>query len=93
VLSERLRDSVSLIEDLSLRSVMNRLARLILDEAEDGVLVRPSWYTQNELAARLGTVADVVQRSLRKLEADNLIEVSREQILIVNRQELEELAS
>jgi hypothetical protein len=27
------------------------------------------------------------------LEADNLIEVSREQILIVNRQELEELAS
>lgn len=93
VLSERLRDSVMLIEDLSLRPVTSRLARLILEEAQGDLLLRPSWYTQNELAARLGTVADVVQRSLRKLEADNLIEVSREQILIINRDELENLAA
>ena len=32
VLSARLRQSVGLIEDLSLRSVLNRLSRLILDE-------------------------------------------------------------
>lgn len=93
VLSERLRHSVTLVEDLSLRPVINRLARLIIDEAVGETLFRPDWYTQNELAARLGTVTDVIQRSLRKLEADNLIVVERQQILIVNRAELEKLAA
>ena len=93
VLSERLRQSVILVEDLSLRPVINRLARLILEEADGDTLFRPAWYTQNELAARLGTVADVIQRSLRKLEADNLIEVDRQQILIIDRKQLENLAA
>ena len=93
VLSERLRQSVALAEDLSLRPVINRLARLILDEADGQTLFRPAWYTQNELAARLGTVADVIQRSLRKLEADNLIEVERKQIHIIDQNELEKLAA
>ena len=66
---------------------------MILDEAEGDTLFRPSWYTQYELAARLGTVEDVVQRALRKLEANDLIEVSRQQIRIVQRNELEKRAS
>ena len=93
VLSERLRQSVALIEDLSLRPVINRLSRLILDESDGNTFFRPSWYTQYELAARLGTVEDVVQRSLRKLEVSDLIEVNRQQIRIVNRGELEKLAA
>ena len=92
VLAQRLRRSVALIEDLSLRPVINRLSRLILDEADGDTLFRPAWYTQDELAARLGTVADVVQRALRKLEADDLIQVDRQQILILNRDGLEKLA-
>ena len=91
VLSERLRSSAALVEDLALRPVINRLSRLILDEADGDTLFRPSWYTQNELAARLGTVADVIHRSLRKLETDNIIKVDRRQISIINRQELEKL--
>lgn len=92
VLSTRLRHSVDLIEDLSLRPVINRLSRLILDEADGDILSRPAWYTQNELAARLGTVTDVVQRALRKLEDDGLIQVERQQICIVDRRELERLS-
>lgn len=93
VLSDRLRHSVLLIEDLSLRPVVSRLSRLILDDSQDGTLFRPSWYTQYELAARLGTVADVVQRSLRKLEIESLIEVERKEIRILDRPELEKLAA
>jgi CRP-like cAMP-binding protein len=93
LLAQRLRHSVALVEDLSMRPVNNRLARLILDEAVEDTLQRPRWYTQNELAARLGTVADVVQRSLQKLEEDGLIEVERQQINILRRDELAELAS
>jgi CRP/FNR family transcriptional regulator len=93
VLSDRLRHSVMLVEDLSLRPVLSRLARLILDEADGDTLSRPTWYTQNELAARLGTVADVIQRSLRQLEVDNFIEVNRQKILIIDRDGLESLAA
>jgi len=93
VLAERLRHSVALIEDLSLRPVIGRLSRLLLGESDGNTFFRPSWYTQYELAARLGTVEDVVQRSLRQLEGNNLIEVNRQQIRIVNRIELEELAA
>ncbi len=92
VLAERLRSSVDLIEDLSLRPVINRLSRLILDEAEGDTLFRPAWYTQNELASRLGTVGDVVQRALRRLEEESVIQVERQQILILDRGALEELA-
>ena len=55
-------------------------------------LARPSWYTQNELAARLGTVADVVQRSLRRLEAEGVIRVERHLITILDPERLAELA-
>ena len=93
VLADRLRSSVALVEDLSLRPVTGRLARLILDEVNGEILPRPRWYTQNELAARLGTVTDVVQRALRQLEADGLILVERHQIQLLDRDKLEGLAS
>lgn len=93
VLSFRLRHSVDLIEDLSLYPLTTRLARLILEEAQGDTLFRPAWYTQNELAARLGSVTDVVQRALRKLENDGLITVERGQIRILDREGLQTLAS
>lgn len=91
-MAERMLYLVSVVTDLSLRSVMGRLARLLLEDAVDGVLERPQWYTQAELAARLGTVPDVVQRALRSLESDGLIAVDRQQIRIENRAALAEIA-
>jgi CRP/FNR family transcriptional regulator len=89
----RIIDLVEMVADLSLRPVTARLARLILQDSQDDVLHRPRWYTQTELAARVGTVPDVVQRALRTLEADGLIEMERHQIRICNRIELKKLAS
>lgn len=91
-MAERMLYLVSLVTDLSLRPVTGRLARLLLDDAVDGVLERPRWYTQAELAARLGTVPDVVQRALRSLEHDGLIAVDRHQIRIEDRKALAEIA-
>lgn len=91
ILALRLRRSVELVEDLALRPVIKRLSRLILDEADGDTLSRPNWYTQNELAKRLGTVGDVVQRALRQLEANNLIRVERKQILILDQDELKKM--
>ncbi len=84
---------VGLVSDLSLRPVTGRLARLLLETAAGDVVQRPRWFTQAELAARLGTVPDVIQRSLRTLEADGVIAVGRGQIRILDRAGLEELAA
>lgn len=92
-MAERMLFLVSLVSDLSLRPVTGRLARLLLETAAGDVVQRPRWFTQAELAARLGTVPDVIQRSLRTLEADGLIAVDRAQIRILDRPGLEELAA
>ena len=92
-MAERVLHLVNLVADLSLRPVTGRLARLISDGAVDGVLSRPRWYTQSELAARLGTVPDVVQRALRQLEQDGLIQVERHQIRILDAAALAEIAT
>jgi len=92
-IAERMLFLVALVTDLSLRPVTGRLARLLLDSATDDIVQRPRWFTQAELAARLGTVPDVIQRSLRSLEADGFIAVDRQQIRILDRSALEELAA
>lgn len=91
-MAERMLYLVSLVTDLSLRPVTGRLARLLLEDAVENVLERPRWYTQAELAARLGTVPDVVQRALRTLESDSLIAVDRHQIHILDRPTLTKIA-
>ncbi|MCB8948091.1 MAG: Crp/Fnr family transcriptional regulator [Ardenticatenaceae bacterium] len=91
-MAERMLYLVLLVSDLSLRPVTGRLARLLLEDAVDDVLERPRWYTQAELAARLGTVPDVVQRALRSLENDGFIVVDRHQIRLLDRQALAEIA-
>ena len=91
VMAHRMQYLVGLVQDLSLRPVIGRLAHLILENATDDTFHRPRWFTQTELAARLGTVPDVVQRSLRGLEADGLIEVHRRHIHIKNRDKLQAL--
>lgn len=87
-MAERMLYLVSLVTDLSLRSTSERLARLLVEDADEDVLHRPRWYTQAELAARLGTVPDVIQRALRGLENDGFIAVERHQIRILDRDAL-----
>lgn len=91
-MADRMVFLVGLVADLSLRSVMERMARLLVDQAIDGIVQRPRWYTVPELASRLGTVPDVAQRALGKLAADGMVDVSRREIRITDRQALEVLA-
>lgn len=88
----RILELISLVADLSLRTVRERLAGLLLEDTAGDLLPRPRWYTQAEIAAQLGTVPDVVQRALSSMVAEGLIEVTRDQIRIHNREGLEQLA-
>lgn len=91
-MADRIAYLAGLVADLSLHTVEVRVARLLLDEAEAGTLVRPSWLTQAELAARLGTVPDVLSRALRALADAGLVQVDRRQIVVLDRDGLAERA-
>jgi CRP-like cAMP-binding protein len=83
-MADRLTELVTLVADLSLHTVTERLARLLLEEAEGDVVQRRRWATQAEMAARLGAVPDVLNRALRTLVEEELIELGRQQIRILN---------
>lgn len=88
-LAGRVLNLLALVEDLSLRTVEERLVRMLLEQADEGILHRRRWATQAELASRLGTVPDVLNRALRRLAEEGLIQVKRHQIQILDRQGLE----
>jgi len=81
------------VENLSLRSVESRLAVFLLGQAKTDTIHRRKWATQAEMAAHLGTVPDVLNRALRKLAEEGLIEVARHQIHILNRDGLASVAN
>lgn len=91
-MADRLVHLTALVEDLSLRSVSGRLARLLLDSAQDDRLQRPRWYTQAELAAQLGTVPDMIGRALSRLVDQGLIAVDRHEFRILDAQGLRQQA-
>jgi CRP-like cAMP-binding protein len=88
-LAGRVLHLIGLVEDLSLRTVEARLVRMLLEQAEGSTVKRQRWATQGEMAARLGTVPDVVNRVLRKLAEEGLVRVSRSQIELLDREALE----
>lgn len=95
-LGERVLHYVNLVEDLSLRSVEARLARTLLQNSElhDGQLIIPrhGWTTFDEMAVRLGTVRDVLSRALKTLEAEKLLRVEKQAIILLDPQGLADRA-
>jgi len=78
-----------LVEDLALRSVEARLARLLLQRAVGGEILRQPWATQAEFATQLGTVPDVLNRALQTLVTAGIIVVERQCIRVIDQAGLE----
>jgi CRP/FNR family transcriptional regulator len=95
-IARRTRRLVAMVEDLALRSVKARLAKLLLAEAERSAgqveINRDQMVTQAEMAARLGTVREMIGRALRELADEGLIVFDRHRIVILDRARLAELA-
>jgi CRP-like cAMP-binding protein len=93
VLAHRLRRMSSLVEDLSFVSVRGRLAAHLLRLAESG---RPGpdgiafelLENNEELAARLGTVRELVSRTLGRLHNEGLIQMQRRAVTVRNLEDL-----
>ncbi len=81
VVGSRLRAMVDLINELSFSSVRHRLAALLLrlaktegKETERGITIHLS-STNQELAAQIGTVRELVSRNLGRLQTMGIIHV------------------
>lgn len=85
--SGRLTHLTALVEDLALRTVRARLARFLLEQGDAQHMAR-GW-TQDEIAAHIGTVRDVVGRTLRAFADAGLVEVGRGRIALLDRSGLE----
>ena len=92
-LSKNLRMLVEMVEELSFFQVTTRLARLIISLSDEELAGSRNYrLTQDEMAARLGTVREVVARSLRELERSGAIQTYRGRIEILDEALLVEWA-
>jgi CRP-like cAMP-binding protein len=77
-LTKQLRGLVKMVSEMAFYQVTHRLARLISEQTPDELSGTP--WTQEQLAARLGTVREVVARSLKELERSGAINVDKRRI-------------
>ena len=94
LLAGRLRKCAELVETLSLREVDQRLARWLLAEARArgrqtaGGLELTLVMTNQQIAARIGSVREVVSRSLSRLQQNGLIAVAGRRVTVLDERAL-----
>lgn len=94
-LAWRFRYMTSLVEELSLKEVSHRLARFLRDRAlKSGVRTRrgvefPLEETNQEIAAEIGTVRDLVSRNLRRFVDRGILRLERRKVIVLDLEELE----
>jgi CRP/FNR family transcriptional regulator len=86
-LSQRLRHMVALVEEISLKAVRQRLAGLLLELAGDADRVRLPWNNQ-EIAARIGTVREIVSRTFSRMAQEDVLRVEGREVTILDRDRL-----
>ena len=98
VLAGRLRRCAELVEALSLREVGQRLARFLVAEARrNGTRTNQgTWMdltqTNQQIAARIGSVREVVSRAFARLQHEGLIVVEGRHLIIPDDAALEAFA-
>jgi CRP/FNR family transcriptional regulator len=91
VLASQVRQLGGLVEDLSFKSVIGRVAKILIENSTDGNRERQR-LTQQDMAAMAGTAREVVGRSLKSLEDDGVIKMERHRIVIKDIDMLKNIA-
>ena len=83
----RLRKMVALVEEVSLKAVRERLSAVFLEMAGDDDTFDLTW-TNQEIAARIGTVREIVSRTMAKMAHDGAIQMDGRRVIILDRDRL-----
>lgn len=86
LMSERLAHVLHNMESLARKGLIPRLATLLLEKAENGVV---AGMTHRELADHLGLHRETVTSTLGELRTAGIIEIKRKTIFILQRERLE----
>lgn len=94
-LVKRLRDADRKIESLALIDVYGRVARLIIDMAEqvDGQWVVQRAPAKQEIARMIGASREMVSRVVKDLHEKNLIRTEKRKIYVIDRQSMAQRGS
>jgi len=96
LLSDRLKESMTLIESLALKEIPQRIASFLIHtvtrEGEQGLNQLELTVTQRELAKILGATPEALSRALRKMSNAGMLAVDGRSIRILDRAALDELA-
>lgn len=93
LLAGQMRRAGEVVEQLAFQPLTGRLARLLLErfgQAWQGPVAR--LLTLDEMASLIGSTREVVCRLLYRLAEEGLIQISRTELSIVDRERLAELA-
>lgn len=88
LMAERVRKHARLVKVLSFHEVGQRLALLLLAEAQQasasgtGNITFKLALSNHEIATRIGTVRDVVSRALTRLQTDGLVSVKARDVTV-----------
>jgi CRP/FNR family transcriptional regulator, dissimilatory nitrate respiration regulator len=96
ILSQRLKDSMTLIESLALKEIPGRLASFLRHALPRDAAGKTSavelTISQRELAKILGATPEALSRALRKMVNDGVLSMAGRTITILNHKALEQLA-
>lgn len=96
ILSQRLKDSMELIESLALKEIPGRLAsflcQLLPEESTDKKARVELTISQRELSKILGATPEALSRALRKMANDGILSTAGRIITILDRKALTQLA-
>jgi CRP/FNR family transcriptional regulator, cyclic AMP receptor protein len=91
---QRMQRANTIVEELAFQPIAGRLARLLLDHftgVQDKPITRD--LTLDEMAARVGTTREMVCRALYRFSDKDLIEVTRTEFVLTDRDGLRRIAS
>jgi CRP/FNR family transcriptional regulator len=91
-LATEMHHYISLVEDLALKRVCGRLARILIEYSSEEVFDNSLIRTRGDLAAMTGTVREVVAKSLKQLEENGVISSNGRYIIIRDRETLKTIA-
>lgn len=98
LITDRLKQFVTLVHDLAFRDVTSRLAMVLVARADDegqivdGGILLDRLLSQQEYADMVGTAREVVSRTFKRFEDENLVQLTRTSILIRDRDRLRSIA-
>ena len=86
--SERIANLMELVEEVAFTRLDQRLAKQLLSRPDNVLNI-----THQQLANELGSVREIISRLLKGFAAQGIVGLSREQIKILDREKLTQLAS